>query len=133
MFIYVGGVPGVGKTTVVKNAVELAKRYNLSLQEVNEKKLLCQITDVSSPKEYAQLSQEIRAKARRQMVAQLYELDKKDLATIRIRDDHFAAPKEDGSYWIRPLEPADKIHMLGFAIVVSAFKARGSLILIIIS
>lgn len=119
MFVYVGGIPGVGKTTVIQKTVELARGNNFSLQSLNEKQILYQITGVKSLEEYAQLPREIRAEARRRIVAHLYEMDKEDPTTLRIRDDHFTAPNEDDSYWVRQLEDTDKIHMLAFVVIVA--------------
>ena len=118
MFVYVGGIPGVGKTTIIKKGVELAKR-EIPLQELEEKKLLCQITGVSSAEEYAKLPLQIRIQARKQLVEVLYNIDTQDPATIRIRDDHFTAPKEDGAYWIRPFNQLDKLHMLAFVVIIA--------------
>lgn len=96
MFIYCGGIPAVGKTTIIKRSIELARGMNFPLQDLKEKKLLCQITGVGSAEEYAKLPADIRAEARKRMIGYLYEVDEQDLTTIRIRDDHFTAPSRDG-------------------------------------
>lgn len=122
MFVYVGGIPCVGKTTIIRMTIGLAQKSNLSLQGLEEKELLCQITGVKSAEDYAKLPKEIRAKTRKNMVDYIYDLDEKDLTTIRIRDDHFTAPKEDGTYWVRQLGEKDKTHMLAFVVIVAKPK-----------
>jgi len=119
MFLYVGGIPGVGKTTVIRRSIELAKEINFHLQGLNEKRILCQIAGVSSTEEYAKLPAEIRAQARKRMVDHFYEVDEQDLTTIRIRDDHFTAPNKDGTYWVRPLAARDKLHTLAFVVITA--------------
>jgi len=120
VFLYVGGIPGVGKTTVIRKVAELATRERLHLEVLGEKQVLCQIVGVQSPKEYARLPVEIRSKARKKMIDKFYEMDKKDLTAIRIRDDHFTVPREDGSYWVRPLlEDKDQLHMLAFVVITA--------------
>lgn len=118
MFIYVGGVAGVGKTTIVKRTVELACKYDFPLQYMNEKKLLLKITGVGRAEEYAMLSRRTRVEARKQMVELFCALDQKDPTTIRIRDDHFTAPVKNGIYWIRQLKGRDRAHMLAFVTIV---------------
>ena len=34
MFVYIGGVPGVGKTTVVTEVEELARKRKIKMEEV---------------------------------------------------------------------------------------------------
>ncbi len=119
MFVYVGGIPGVGKTTIIKKSIELAKRENFPLQGLEEKKTLCQITGVSSAEEYAKLPLQIRIQARKQLVEIFYKIDTQDPVTIRIRDDHFTTPNEDGTYWIRSLNQLDKLHMLAFVVIIA--------------
>ena len=119
MLVYVGGIPGTGKTTIIRRSIELAKRINFPLQGLEEKKLLCQITSVSSAEEYARLPAGTRAQARKQMVDHFYEIDEKDPATIRIRDDHFTAPNKNGVYWVRPLAARDKLHMIAFVVIMA--------------
>jgi adenylate kinase len=65
------------------------------------------------------LPQDIRVEARKKMVAHFHEMDKNDSSTVRVRDDHFTAPKEDGTYWVKQLEDTDKIYMLAFAVIVA--------------
>lgn len=122
MFIYVGGIPCVGKTTIIGMVIELAQESNFPIQSLEEKELLYQITGVKSAQDYAKLPKVTRAEARRQMTEYFYEIDNKDLITIRIRDDHFTAPKEDGSYWVRQLEEKDRRHMLAFTVIVAKPK-----------
>ena len=119
MFVYVGGIPGVGKTTIIKRSIELAKREDFSIQGLGEKKLLCQIVGVNLTEKYAKLLPEIRARARKQLVEIFYNVDTQDPVTIRIRDDHFTVPNEDGTYWIRPFNQRDKLHMLAFVVIIA--------------
>ncbi|OGZ22633.1 MAG: hypothetical protein A3E18_02415 [Candidatus Nealsonbacteria bacterium RIFCSPHIGHO2_12_FULL_38_18] len=119
MFVYVGGISGVGKTTIIRKTIELSQKSNSFFIGLSEKELLCKITKVKSAEYYAELPEEVRAEARKQLVDYLYRIDEKNLATIRIRDDHFTAPKEDGTYWIRQLEKKDKAHMFAFVVIIA--------------
>ena len=118
MFVYVGGIPGVGKTTIVKKVSEIANGNGFPIQIMEEKKVLCEITGVKSVTKYHFLPEAIRSKARRQMVVYFYNLDRKDPETIRIRDDHFSYLRQDGTYFIRPFEKRDKIQMLAVVVVI---------------
>lgn len=118
MFIYTGGIPGVGKTTVIRECIILARRANFSIENIEEEKLLCRVTGVNSKIEYEKLSVEIRINARKKILDHVYEIDEQNRDIIRIRDDHFTAPSKDG-YWIRPLKEKDKLCMFAFVVIVA--------------
>lgn len=120
MFVYVGGIPGVGKTTIIEEVLKIAHKNRFLLQGMEEKKVLCELTGVPSVKEYRLLPEEARSQARQQMISRFYELDRRDLKKIRIRDDHFTYLKEDGTFFIRPLDSKDKIQMLAFVVLIAS-------------
>ncbi len=123
MFVYIGGVPGVGKTTVIKKIVEMSRENDLNIQGLREKDILCQISSVKTAQEYANLPMKTRAEAREKMIDHFYRIDRQDLSTIRIRDDHFTAPDKNDIYWTRPLEKKDKIHMLAFVVIIDGISS----------
>jgi len=122
MFIYMGGVPGVGKTTIIAETLKLAQKTGFSLQSMKESKVLYRLTGVASANEYRLLPETIRSIARQRMVALFYRLDRKNPKTVRLRDDHFVYLKEDGSYFIRPCIPEDKIQMLAFVVLFASSR-----------
>jgi len=120
MFIYVGGIPGVGKTTVIGEVLKIAQKTGFPLQGMDERKVLYQLTDVTSTNKYRLLPEAIRSEGRQRMVALFYELDRKNPKTIRLRDDHFTYLKEDNAYFIRPCIPEDKIQILAFVVLFAS-------------
>ncbi|MCD6500726.1 AAA family ATPase [bacterium] len=120
MFVYIGGVPGVGKTTLIRAIIKFARKTGFPLQGMEERKMLYQLTGVTSADEYQLLPEEVRSEARERMVAYFSELDRKEPKTIRIRDDHFAYLKENGTYFIRPYKSGDEIQMLAFVVVIAS-------------
>lgn len=119
VFIYIGGLPGIGKTTVIAEVLKIARKSEFPLQCMEERRVLQKLTGVTSADEYRLLPEAVRSEAREQMVAHFYELDRKDPKTIRIRDDHFAYLKEDGTYFFRPCKPGDKVQMLAFVVLIA--------------
>ena len=122
MFVYIGGIPGVGKTTLIKEILKVAWKAGFPLQSMEEQKILCQLTGKISPAEYRLLPKAVRSEARERMVTYFYKLDREDLKKIRIRDDHFAYLEEDGTYFIRPCKPEDEIQMLAFVVHITSPK-----------
>ena len=123
MFVYLGGIPGVGKTTVVSGTLDIARAAGFSLVGMEEKKVLCELAGVGSPEEYRVLPVAVRTRARREMVACFYAVDCNDPQVVRMRDDHFVYPQEDGSYLARPYELGDKNQMLAIVVLWAEPKA----------
>jgi adenylate kinase len=130
VFFLLGGVPGVGKTSIIREVVALGYRRGLPIIGMCEKEVLCTLTGTVSPEEYDRLPDEARARARREMVSLFYQEDRERPEFIRVRDDHFTVPREDGSYFIRPVEPGDPVQILAMAVltappkVIAARRAR---------
>lgn len=119
MFVYIGGVPGVGKTSFIREVVKLSQESDFPVMGMNEKSVLRELIGVTTEEEYRLLPDNIRAQARRKMVVQFYELDAADSKAIRIRDDHFAVPKGNNQYFTRPYEISDKLQVLAMIVLIS--------------
>jgi len=48
MFVYIGGVPGVGKTTVIVNAEELARERKIKMEKIKGAPILCKLAGVTT-------------------------------------------------------------------------------------
>lgn len=118
MFVYVGGILGVGKTTIVATILKNCGKTGLVLQGMDEGAVLRQLAGVLSAQAYHDLPEEIRANARQKMVARFYALDRQDPDKIRVRDDHFAYLRQDKTIFIRPQEADDNERMLAFIVVI---------------
>lgn len=119
MFVYIGGIPGVGKTTIKEKVLALSKEEGFHLFDMEERSVLCALAEVSSVEDYRRLPRSVRARARQEMLARFYSLDSVDPQTIRLRDDHFAFPASGGQYFRRPIHPSDKSQMIGIVILTA--------------
>lgn len=121
MFIYVGGVPGVGKTTLVREAIKLAKERSIRMEEAGGVAILCQIAGVSTVEELRSLPEEVRRKLRPEMEVALRDMDARDPETIRLQDGHFVFFDVAGiEHGVRQVQPWDKERMLGVAVVLAS-------------
>lgn len=119
LFMYVGGIPGVGKTTIIQEVLRVAQMTDLPVEGMKERKVLYELTNVTSSEQYRILPEVVRAGARREMVARFYIIDREDPKTIRIRDDHFVCLRGDGNLSVRQYEPSDKDQILAMAVVIA--------------
>jgi adenylate kinase len=119
MFVYIGGVPGVGKTTVVANVEELARERKIKIEKVKGASILCELAGVATVAELRALPESVRRTLRPEMNRRIYELDRADPETIRLTDGHFVCFDVKGKeYGIRQIQPWDKEQMIAIAVVV---------------
>lgn len=120
MFVYVGGVPGVGKTTVVTETENLAQDRSIKMEKIKGAPILCELAGVSTVAELRALPESVRRALRPEMNRRLYELDRSDPEVIRLADGHFVYFDIDGKeYGIRQIQPWDKEQMLTMAVIVA--------------
>lgn len=112
MFIRIGGVPAVGKTTVINEIVEKSLRLDIPVVKVKGAKYLMDILGVSTHEQLREISEQERAQARPEMYRRMYEDDRNDPNTIRLRDAHFSLWQNESGFVNFPLLEEDKKQML---------------------
>ena len=124
MFVYVGGIPGVGKTTIITLAEKMAQENGLKLEQIAKGvDILCKLAEVATVEELRALPEEIRSKLRPEMNRQLYAIDRKDITTVKIADGHFCFFDVKGKeYGVRSVQPWDKKQMLAMAVITASHK-----------
>jgi len=121
MFVYIGGVPGVGKTTVVAKTEELAQKHKIRVEKIKGAPILCKLAGVATVAELRALPESVRKVLRPEMNRQLYELDRADPGTIRLADGHFVYFDIKGKeYGVRQIQPWDKEQMIAIAVIVAS-------------
>jgi len=73
MFVYIGGVPGVGKTTVVAETEKLAWKYEIRMEKViGGGPILCELAGVANVAELRALPESVRQALRPEMNRRRY-------------------------------------------------------------
>jgi len=120
VFIYIGGVPGVGKTTVVTETEKLARKQEIRIEAIKGAPILCELAGVATVAELRALPESVRRALRPEMNRRLYELDRMDPETIRLADGHFVYFDIEGKeYGIRQIQQWDKEQMLAIVVVIA--------------
>ena len=119
MFFSLGGIPGVGKTTVMQYTLQLAWEEGFGIQDAHKHRILYELAGVSSKFQYVQLPHATRAGAHLALIDRLRVAETADPNGIRIRDDHFAYPHSDGSCFIRPINSMDYQYLVGIFILTA--------------
>ncbi len=123
MFVYVGGVPGVGKTKVVTETEKLAQNHEIRMERIIGVPILCELAEVRTVAELRALPESVRRALRPEMNRRLYELDRADPEIIRLTDGHFVYFDIEGKeYGIRQIQPWDKEQMLAMAVIVANLR-----------
>lgn len=112
MFIRIGGVPGVGKTTVINEIVKKSSRLGLPVVKVKGAEYLMDILGLSTYDELRQVPEQDRALARPEMYRRMYEDDRNDPNTIRLRDAHFSLWQNGSGFVYFPVLEEDRKQML---------------------
>jgi adenylate kinase len=120
MFIYMGGVPGVGKTTLITDLEILSRKRGIKLERMIGTKILCDLSGAKNVEELRALPEEVRSKYRLKLNEIIYEIDRKDSGTIRVADGHFCYFDVNGEkYGIRSIYPWDKQQLLAMGVVMA--------------
>lgn len=121
MLIYVGGIPGVGKTKTIKETQKLARAENVTMEIIRGAPILCELAGVSTEEKLRALAEETRRELRPEMYRRIYEMDRKDPGTIRIGDGHFVYFDWEGKrYGTREIQPWDKEQLFAIAVIVAS-------------
>jgi adenylate kinase len=121
MFIYIGGVPGVGKTTVVTEVEELAGKRKIKMEKIEGAPILCELAGVATVTELRALPESMRRALRPEMNRRLYELDRADSGSIRLADGHFVYFDIEGKeYGVRQIQLWDKEQTIAIAVIVAS-------------
>ncbi|MDO8443424.1 MAG: hypothetical protein Q7S78_00260 [Candidatus Azambacteria bacterium] len=121
MFVYVGGVSGVGKSKIVTEAEKLARKRGIKMELINGATILCGLTGATNISELQTLSENARLDLHAKMNQRLYEIDRQDPKTIRVADGYFMyfdVPKVS-ECGIRELQPWNKNQILGITILIA--------------
>lgn len=123
MFVYIGGVPGVGKTTIITETEKLARKRKIKMERVIGTSILCELAGVATVAELRALPESVRRALRPEMYRRLYELDRKDPEVIRLADGHFVYFDTEGEdYGIRQIQPWDREQMGAIALIVAGHR-----------
>jgi len=123
MFVYIGGVPGVGKTTVVTKIEDYAQERNIRMEIIKGTPILCELAGVATVAELRALPESVRRALRPEMNRRLYELDRADPETIRLADGHFVYFDIEGKECgVRQIQPWDKEQTIAVAVIVANFN-----------
>lgn len=122
MFIFIGGVPGVGKTTAIKAAERLSKdkHSDIKIKRIVGVNILCKLAGVRTAKELRALPENIRYKLRPEMYKRLYKIDRANPHIVRIGDGHFCMFDIKGEkYGTRKIQPWDRKQTAGMGIIIA--------------
>lgn len=121
MFVYVGGVPAVGKSSIIQEVEKLAFKQGISLKRTVGTAIMCELANVATVEELRRLPEETRLKLRPEMNRRIYEQDRLDPATIRVCDGHFCFFDIKGEeYGKRQIQPWDKEQMKAIVVVLAS-------------
>lgn len=121
MLIYVAGIPGVGKTTVIKSLVEKLNSTGNKALPIGGLPILCKLAGDISPEEFRKLPDSIREQYRPEMFKIIYEEDLNDPKTTRILDGHFAYYEAGGKeYSTRPIQKGDYTQMKAIFVITAS-------------
>lgn len=121
MFVYVGGISGVGKSKIVTEAEKLARKHGIKMELINGASILCELAGATTVDELQTLPEGARIELHSEMNRKLYEMDRQDPETIRVADGYFMyfdLPKV-AEYGIRELQPWNKTQILGIVVVIA--------------
>lgn len=121
MIVRVGGIPGVGKTTIVGRLLTIAQRKKLSLiKKAPVREILRELAGAKTIEEYRVLPEEKRGSFYPEMERRVYQLDRACPNQIWIHDSHFSFfSRKTGQYNIRPIQLEDYEQLLAMVVVVA--------------
>ncbi len=104
MLVWLGGIPGAGKTTVLK---ELLAAQDGNIKRVKVSDYMLELAGLTSSGELASLSVEKRQELSLLAHQRLLELDSEDPNTLRVEDGHFTVFSGEGKEY-RLVLPSDE-------------------------
>lgn len=120
MIVYVGGIPGVGKTKLVDQLHGATLPSGTSIESAKLKDVLCELAGVDTVTEFRLLSEEVRGSLHLEATRRIYELDSQNPRKIRLYDSHFCSMGPDGRVkHVRPIHPKDRGQLLAVVVLVT--------------
>lgn len=120
MFVYVGGIPGIGKTAIITKTIELSKKLGIKMEDAGGVAIMRQLAGVSTTEELRVLPEKIRQSLRPKMEIALRNIERQKPETILLQDGHFVFFDVAGKkYGIRHIQPWDKETMLLIAVITA--------------
>lgn len=89
MFVYVGGIPGIGKTAIITKTIELSKKLGIKMEDAGGVAIMRQLAGVSTTEELRVLPEKIRQSLRPKMEIALRNIERQKPETILLQDGHF--------------------------------------------
>ncbi len=113
MIVFVNGVSGVGKSTVIEKTGELSIQSVLKIEQAKVKETLCELGGVKTVEEYRLLPEKTRSAFHAGTTERIYQADLEDMNTIRLYDIHLCSCSHcDDSEIIRPFRTDDGSHVV---------------------
>jgi len=123
MFLYIGGVPGVGKSTIIKKLKDKLAQEKIKTGVITGAPILRKLAQLKNIEELRQLSEEERKRLRPKMYNIIYSILKKNPNTFWIFDGHFCYFDWNGKkFGIRSIQSWDKKLMTGIIILIAKPK-----------
>lgn len=120
MIVYIGGVSGVGKTTIIESVEKLAMANNLKIERATVKEILCDLAGVKTVEEYRCLPEEIRSSLHSEATNRIYEIDCINSKTVRLYDGHFCSLNPyNGNEIVRPIRFDDRKHLVAIIVLIA--------------
>ncbi|MFH1030859.1 MAG: AAA family ATPase [bacterium] len=121
MFIYIGGIPGVGKTTIAAKTIELSNKAGIKMEETGGVAIMRQLAGVSTTEELRLLPEKIRKSLRQKMEIALRNVERQKPDAILLQDVHFVFFDISGKkYGVRQIQTWDKETMLFIAVITAS-------------
>ena len=119
MFLRIGGIPAVGKTTVAGLLVDELRAVGLDADTVHGANILAEILGVKKS-QLSQIPEETKAAAREEMYRRIYEADAQSPNRLVVRDAHYCMRDlGTGDFVECPLQPGDKNQMALMMLLIS--------------
>ncbi len=107
MIVYIGGISGVGKSTVIKGVLRRLADLEIKAELIRPLPLMAKLANLTED-ECRKLPDEIKQSYRPEMRQMTYDIDSSDPNTVRIEDNRFVLLNDtDGSFLSRRIERDD--------------------------
>lgn len=120
MFLYIGGVPGVGKSTVISSLLTKAIQEKIEIEKMTSAPILCELAGLKTTGELRRLSEEKREKLRSKMYDIIHDILRQKPDTLWIFDGHFCYFDWSGKkFGVRPIQSWDRELMIGIIVLTA--------------
>jgi len=120
MFLYIGGVPGVGKSTAINILEAKAIQEKVKIKKMAGAPILCELAGLKTTEELRRLPEERREKLRPKMYDIIYDILKQEPDILWIFDGHFCYFDWSGKkFSVRSIQSWDKELMAGIVVLTA--------------